>query len=139
MRTGHTETTVDLCKLAGLQPVGICCEIMNDDGHMARTPDLIEFAKKHKLVFITVAELVAYRKAHEKMVHRAAEAALPTKYGNFRIIAYENDLDNLCHVAIVKGDVAGKKDVLVRVHSECLTGDAFAACAVTAATSWQLR
>ena len=125
VRTGHTETTVDLCKLAGLQPVGICCEIMNDDGHMARTPDLIEFAKKHKLVFITVAELVAYRKAHEKMVHRAAEAALPTKYGNFRIIAYENDLDNLCHVAIVKGDVAGKKDVLVRVHSECLTGDAF--------------
>ena len=124
VRTGHTETTVDLCKLAGLQPVGICCEIMNDDGHMARTPDLIEFAKKHKLVFITVAELVAYRKAHEKMVHRAAEAALPTKYGNFRIIAYENDLDNLCHVAIVKGDVAGKKDVLVRVHSECLTGDA---------------
>ena len=119
VRTGHTETTVDLCKLAGLQPVGICCEIMNDDGHMARTPDLIEFAKKHKLVFITVAELVAYRKAHEKMVHRAAEAALPTKYGNFRIIAYENDLDNLCHVAIVKGDVAGKKDVLVRVHSEC--------------------
>ena len=125
VRTGHTETTVDLCKLAGLQPVGICCEIMNDDGHMARTPDLIEFAKRHKLVFITVAELVAYRKAHEKMVHRAAEAALPTKYGNFRIIAYENDLDNLCHVAIVKGDVAGKKDVLVRVHSECLTGDAF--------------
>ena len=125
VRTGHTETTVDLCKLAGLQPIGICCEIMNDDGHMARTPDLIEFAKKHKLVFITVAELVAYRKAHEKMVHRAAEAALPTKYGNFRIIAYENDLDNLCHVAIVKGDVAGKNDVLVRVHSECLTGDAF--------------
>ena len=125
VRTGHTETTVDLCKLAGLRPVGICCEIMSDDGHMARTPELIEFAKKHELVFITVADLVAYRKAHEKMVHRAAEAALPTKYGNFRIIAYENDLDNLCHVAIVKGDVAGKKDVLVRVHSECLTGDAF--------------
>ena len=101
VRTGHTETTVDLCKLAGLQPVGICCEIMNDDGHMARTPDLIEFAKKHKLVFITVAELVAYRKAHEKMVHRAAEAALPTKYGNFRIIAYEKDLDYGCLVGIV--------------------------------------
>ena len=125
VRTGHTETTVDLCKLAGLKPVGICCEIMNDDGHMARTPDLIEFAKKHNLVFITVADLVAYRKSHEKMVHRVAEAALPSKYGTFRIIAYENDLDDLCHVAIVKGEVAGKKDVLVRVHSECLTGDAF--------------
>lgn len=125
VRIGHTEATVDLCKLAGLKPVGICCEIMKDDGYMARTPDLIEFAKKHNLVFITVASLVAYRKAHEKMVHRAGEAALPSKYGTFKIIAYDNDLDNLCHVAIVKGDVAGKENVLVRVHSECLTGDAF--------------
>lgn len=91
---------------------------------MARTPDLIEFAQKHKLVFITVSDLVAYRKSHEKMIHRAAEAALPSKYGNFRIIAYENDLDSNCHVAIVKGDIAGKENVLVRVHSECLTGDA---------------
>ena len=125
VRTGHTEATTDLCKLAGLPPVGFCCEIMKDDGHMARVPDLIKFARKHQLVFITVAELVAYRKAHEKMVHRVAEAALPSKYGTFRIIAYENDLDDLCHVALVKGDVKGKKDVLVRVHSECLTGDAF--------------
>lgn len=125
VRTGHTETTTDLCALAGLTPVGICCEIMKEDGHMARTPDLIEFAKKHSLVFITVASLVAYRKRHEKMVHRIAEADLPSKYGHFRIIAYGNDLDDLCHVAIVKGEVAGKKDVLVRVHSECLTGDAF--------------
>ena len=125
VRTGHTETTTDLCALAGLTPVGICCEIMKEDGHMARTPDLIEFAKKHGLVFITVASLVAYRKRHEKMVHRIAEADLPSKYGHFRIIAYGNDLDDLCHVAIVKGEVAGKKDVLVRVHSECLTGDAF--------------
>ncbi len=124
VRTGHTEATVDLCRLAGLKPVGICCEIMNDDGHMARTPDLIKFARKYGLVFITIADMVAYRKSHEKMVHRAAEAALPTKYGDFRIIAYENDLDDLCHVAIVKGDIAGRKDVLVRVHSECLTGDA---------------
>lgn len=123
-RTGHTEATVDLCKLAGLAPVGICCEIMSDDGHMARTPELAEFARKHKLVFITVAELIAYRKANEKMVHRAAEAALPTKYGTFRIIAYENDIDSQCHVAIVKGEVSGKENVLVRVHSECLTGDA---------------
>lgn len=98
---------------------------MSEDGNMARTPELKEFAKEHGLVFITVAALVAYRKAHEKMVHRAAEAALPSKYGNFRAVAYENDLDDLCHVAIVKGDVSGKKDVLVRVHSECLTGDAF--------------
>ncbi len=125
VRTGHTETTTDLCRLAGLTPVGLCCEIMKDDGHMARVPDLIKFAQKHHLIFITVAELVAYRKAHEKLVHRAAEAALPTKYGNFRIIAYDNDLDNLCHLAIVKGQVAGKKNVLVRVHSECLTGDTF--------------
>lgn len=125
VRTGHTETTVDLCKLAGLKPVGICCEIMGDDGYMMRTPDLIKFAQKHDLCFITVAALVAYRKAHEKMVHRVAEANLPSKYGQFRIIAYENDLDDLCHIAIVKGDIAGKKDVLVRVHSECLTGDAF--------------
>ena len=95
VRIGHTEATVDLCKLAGLKPVGICCEIMKDDGHMARTPDLIEFARQHDLVFITVASLVAYRKKNEKMVHRVAEAALPTKYGNFRIIAYENDLEHL--------------------------------------------
>ncbi|MDO4178681.1 MAG: bifunctional 3,4-dihydroxy-2-butanone-4-phosphate synthase/GTP cyclohydrolase II [Phascolarctobacterium sp.] len=125
VRTGHTETAVDLCKLAGLKPVGICVEIMGDDGYMSRTPDLIKFAQKHDLCFITVASLVAYRKAHEKMVHRVAEADLPSKYGQFRIIAYENDLDDLCHIAIVKGDVAGKENVLVRVHSECLTGDAF--------------
>jgi len=125
VRTGHTEATVDLCKLAGLKPVGVCCEIMNEDGHMARTPDLIEFSKKHNLLFITVADLVAYRKAHEQLIHRVAEADLPSKYGHFRIIAYENDLDSLCHIALVKGDIEGKKDVLVRVHSECLTGDAF--------------
>jgi 3,4-dihydroxy 2-butanone 4-phosphate synthase/GTP cyclohydrolase II len=124
VRTGHTEATVDLCKLAGLKPVGICVEIMDDDGQMMRTPRLVEFAKKHDLVFVTIADLVAYRKNHEKMVHRVAEADLPSKYGKFRIIAYENDLDDLCHVAIVKGDIAGKEDVLVRVHSECLTGDA---------------
>ena len=125
VRTGHTETTTDLCRLAGLTPVGICCEIMDEDGHMMRTPQLIEFAKKHNLVFVTVASLVAYRKQHEKMVHRVAEAKLPSKFGTFKIIAYENDLDDLCHIALVKGEVAGKKDVMVRVHSECLTGDAF--------------
>jgi len=125
VRTGHTEATVDLCKLAGLPPVGVCCEIMKEDGNMARTPDLIEFAKAHHLLFITVADLVAYRKQHEQLVHRVAEADLPSKYGHFRIIAYENDLDSSCHVALVKGDIAGKQNVLVRVHSECLTGDAF--------------
>lgn len=125
VRSGHTEATVDLLRLAGLKPVGICCEVMKDDGYMARTPDLIDFALKHKIVFVTISQLIAYRKEHEKMVHRAAEAFFPSKYGTFRIIAYENDLDKLCHVAIVKGEVAGKKDVLVRVHSECLTGDAF--------------
>ncbi len=125
VRTGHTETTTDLCRLAGLTPVGICCEIMDEDGYMMRTPQLIEFARKHNLAFITVASLVAYRKQHEKMVHRVAEAKLPSKFGTFKIIAYENDLDDLCHIALVKGDVAGKKDVMVRVHSECLTGDAF--------------
>ena len=111
-RTGHTETTTDLCKLAGLKPVGICCEIMSADGTMMRTAELIEFAKKFKLTFITVASLVAYRKKNEKMVHRIANAALPSKYGTFRAIGYTNDLDD-------------KKNVLVRVHSECLTGDAF--------------
>ena len=125
VRTGHTEATVDLCKLAGLRPVGVCCEIMNDDGRMARTDELIEFAQKFHLPFITVADLVAYRKQHEKLIHRVAEADLPSKFGHFRIIAYENDLDNLCHIALVKGDISGKENVLVRVHSECLTGDAF--------------
>jgi 3,4-dihydroxy 2-butanone 4-phosphate synthase/GTP cyclohydrolase II len=123
-RTGHTETTTDLCKLAGLTPVGICCEIMSADGTMARTPELIEFAKKYHLTFITVADLVAYRKKTEKMVHRIADVALPSKYGTFRAIGYENDLNDKCDVAIIKGEVAGKKNVLVRVHSECLTGDA---------------
>ncbi|MCH3950198.1 MAG: bifunctional 3,4-dihydroxy-2-butanone-4-phosphate synthase/GTP cyclohydrolase II [Acidaminococcus sp.] len=124
-RTGHTETTTDLCKLAGLTPAGICCEIMSADGTMARTPELIEFAKKYHLTFITVADLVAYRKRTEKMVHRIANVALPSKYGTFRAIGYENDLNDKCDVAIIKGEVAGKKNVLVRVHSECLTGDAF--------------
>lgn len=123
-RTGHTETTTDLCRLAGLTPAGICCEIMSEDGTMARTPELARFAERFGLTFITVADLVAYRKKNEKMVHRIADVALPSKYGSFRSIGYENDLDDLCHVAVIKGDVAGKKNVLVRVHSECLTGDA---------------
>lgn len=124
-RTGHTETTVDLAKLAGLKPAGLCCEIMKDDGHMARLDDLIEFAKKHQLSLISVADLIKYRKHTENFIVRAAETLLPTKYGNFKMIAYENKLDDKCHVAVVKGDVMGKDNVLVRVHSECLTGDVF--------------
>lgn len=122
-RIGHTEATVDLAKLAGLKPAGLCCEIMKEDGHMARTPDLIEFAKKHDLIFITVAQLVEYRKTTEKMVEKVAEVDFPNKFGHFRVMAYESKLDGKCHLAIVKGDVRNKKNVLVRVHSECLTGD----------------
>ena len=123
-RAGHTETTTDLARLAGLIPAGWCCEIMDDDGHMMRTPKLMEFADKHGLKIITVMSLIEYRKKTECFVEKIAEADLPSKYGHFRIHAYESKLDGKCHLAIMKGDVRGKKDVLVRVHSECLTGDA---------------
>ena len=123
-RAGHTETTTDLARLAGLIPAGWCCEIMDDDGHMMRTPKLMEFAGKHGLKIITVKSLIEYRKKTECFVEKIAEADLPSKYGHFRIHAYESKLDGKCHLAIMKGDVRGKKDVLVRVHSECLTGDA---------------
>ena len=123
-RAGHTEAAVDLAKLAGFAPAGVICEIMNDDGTMARVLELVSFAEKHGLKMITVAALIAYRKHHERVVERVAEALLPTKYGQFAMYAYESQFDKLCHVALVKGDVAGKENVLVRVHSECLTGDA---------------
>ena len=123
-RAGHTETTTDLARLAGLIPAGWCCEIMDDDGHMMRTPKLMEFADKQGLKIITVKSLIEYRKKTECFVEKIAEADLPSKYGHFRIHAYESKLDGKCHLAIMKGDVRGKKDVLVRVHSECLTGDA---------------
>ena len=123
-RAGHTETTTDLARLAGLIPAGWCCEIMDDDGHMMRTPKLMEFADKHGLKIITVKSLIEYRKKTECFVEKIAEADLPSKYGHFRINAYESKLDGKCHLAIMKGDVRGNKDVLVRVHSECLTGDA---------------
>ena len=122
-RTGHTEASVDLAILAGLYPAGVICEIMNDDGTMARVPQLIEFSKTHNLKLITVAELIKYRKHHERVISRVADVNMPSKYGKFRLVAYESTLDNQCHVAMVKGSVAGKKNVLVRVHSECLTGD----------------
>ena len=123
-RTGHTETTTDLARLAGFYPAGLCCEIMDEDGHMMRTPQLLKFAEKHGLKMITVKSLIEYRKRTESFIKKAAEADFPSKYGHFRIHAYESLLDGKCHLAVVKGDVKGKKDVLVRVHSECLTGDA---------------
>ena len=122
-RAGHTEAAVDLAKLAGSYPAGVICEIMSDDGRMARVPELIEFVKKHGLKLITIADLIKYRKKHEKFVNRVAVTRMPTKHGEFRLYAYENELDNQCHIALVKGEVEGKTDVLIRVHSECLTGD----------------
>ena len=123
-RAGHTETTTDLARLAGFCPAGLCCEIMDDDGHMMRTPRLKEFAEQHQLHLITVKALIEYRKRTETFVRKIADVDFPSKYGHFRIKAYESTLDGQCHLAIVKGDVAGKQNVLVRVHSECLTGDA---------------
>ncbi len=123
-RAGHTEAAVDLCRLAGLTPVGVICEIMNEDGTMARLPDLKRFAEEHGLPILTIADLIAYRKAREKLVERVAEADLPTKWGHFRIVTYRDLLSGQEHVALVKGEVAGDSPVLVRVHSECLTGDA---------------
>lgn len=122
-RAGHTEAAVDLSRLAGLYPAGVICEIMSDDGTMARIPQLMEFTAKHGLKIITIADLIKFRKKHEKFVARVAETSLPSKFGQFRLYAYESELDGQCHLAIVKGDVENKKDVLVRVHSECLTGD----------------
>jgi 3,4-dihydroxy 2-butanone 4-phosphate synthase/GTP cyclohydrolase II len=124
-RTGQTEAGVDLARLAGLNPAAVICEIMNDDGTMARVPDLVPYGQKHGLKIITVADLIKYRRRNEKLVRRAATVALPTKYGSFEAVGYESVIDGAHHVAIVKGEVAGQHDVLVRVHSECLTGDTF--------------
>ncbi len=123
-RAGHTEAAVDLCRLADLEPVGVICEIMNEDGSMARLPDLQVFAEEHGLPILTIADLIAYRKRRERLVERVAEAELPTKWGHFRIVTYRDLLSGQEHVALVKGEVAGEDPVLVRVHSECLTGDA---------------
>jgi len=123
-RAGHTETTTDLARLAGFYPAGLCCEIMDDDGHMMRTEKLKKFAIRHGLNIITVQSLIEYRKHNEKFVKKIADVDFPSKYGHFRLKAYESTIDGKCHLAVVKGDVAGKENVLVRVHSECLTGDA---------------
>ncbi|HYT82992.1 MAG TPA: bifunctional 3,4-dihydroxy-2-butanone-4-phosphate synthase/GTP cyclohydrolase II [Gemmatimonadales bacterium] len=136
-RVGQTEASVDLARLAGLYPAGVICEILNDDGSMARRSDLERFAGRHGLTFITVAQLVAYRLAHERLVHRVAEARLPTPFGEFRIIGYRNDVDAAEHIALVYGDVAGKRDVLVRMHSKCLTGDVFGSARCDC--GWQLH
>jgi 3,4-dihydroxy 2-butanone 4-phosphate synthase / GTP cyclohydrolase II len=124
-RVGQTEASVDLARLAGLPPVGVICEILNEDGTMARRPQLEEFARRHDLRFITVAQIVAYRLQHERLVKRVAEALLPTPFGDFRVIAFENQLDHREHVALVKGQIEGRRNVLVRMHSECMTGDIF--------------
>jgi len=125
IRAGHTEASVDLSRLAGLEPAGVICEIINDDGSMARVPDLIEYSKKHDLKMITIADLIAYRKNTEELIIRESEAYLPTKHGDFNMIGYSNRLNGKHHVALVKGDISTDEPVLVRVHSECLTGDAF--------------
>lgn len=124
-RNGHTEATVDLMRLAGLKTVGLCCEIMNDDGTMARRDDLLKFAKEHDLKIGTIKDLVEYRKANEKVIVRESEAELPTKYGAFKIFAYKHKFSNEHHTALVMGDVSDGEPVLCRIHSECLTGDVF--------------
>src|SRR4029077_14774962 len=125
-RTGHTEASVDLARLAGLTPAGVICEVMNDDGTMARVPDLIPYCERHGLKLVTVADLIAYRRrTEEKLVERIVSTSLPTEFGDFTAVGYRSLVDDKHHVAMVKGEVDGQDDVLVRVHSECLTGDVF--------------
>jgi 3,4-dihydroxy 2-butanone 4-phosphate synthase/GTP cyclohydrolase II len=124
-RTGQTEAAVDLARLAGLIPAGVICEIMNEDGTMARVPDLVKYCERHKLKMVTVADVIRYRRRTEKLVRQVAAVHMPTRYGEFMAYGYESLLDGEQHLAVVKGEVAGKENVLVRVHSECLTGDVF--------------
>jgi 3,4-dihydroxy 2-butanone 4-phosphate synthase / GTP cyclohydrolase II len=125
VRAGHTEGVVDLTRLAGLKPAGVICEILNEDGTMARRPDLDKFADKHGLKIATIADLIKFRQHKERLIRRVSEANLPTEFGDFTIIAYQSEVGSATHVALVKGNVEGKENVLVRVHSECLTGDVF--------------
>jgi len=125
VRAGQTEAAVDLARMAGLYPAGVICEIMNEDGTMARVPELTKFARKHRLLMITIADLIQYRMRTERLVKRAAHAQLPTEHGDFEIFAYDNVVDEMTHVALVRGEIGDGKDVLVRVHSKCLTGDVF--------------
>ena len=124
-RTGHTEAAVDLARLAGVSPAGVICEIMNEDGTMARIDDLVEYAEKHDLMMVTIADLIAYRRENEKLVERVVATALPTSFGDFRAVGFRSLVDDKHHVAMVKGEVDTGEPVLVRVHSECLTGDVF--------------
>jgi 3,4-dihydroxy 2-butanone 4-phosphate synthase/GTP cyclohydrolase II len=135
-RVGQTEASVDLARLAGLRSAGVICEIMNADGTMARRDDLAAFCAAHGITFITVAQIVSHRLQHERLVHRVAQARLPTPFGEFTVIGYRNDVDEAEHVALVFGDVAGKPDVLVRMHSKCLTGDVFGSARCDC--GWQL-
>jgi 3,4-dihydroxy 2-butanone 4-phosphate synthase/GTP cyclohydrolase II len=125
VRAGHTEASVDLARLAGLKPIAVLCEIMDEDGTMARVPTLYQMARKYNLKFITVHDLIAYRRQHEKLVKRVTTVDFPTTYGDFKLHLYRSDIDDHHHLALTKGDVAGKQNVLVRVHSSCLTGDVF--------------
>lgn len=124
-RAGQTEAAVDLSRLAGLKPAGVICEVMNDDGTMARVPDFEVFCEKHDIKMVTVEQIIEYRRTHERLIEFAVETTLPTKYGEFRIRTYEDLMDDLTHVALIMGEPEGKEDVLVRVHSACLTGDTF--------------
>lgn len=124
-RAGQTEGSVDLARLAGLYPAGVICEIMNEDGSMARVPELVEFGKRHDLKLVTIKDLIEYRMKRESLVHRAAGARLPTDYGEFDAIAYQNEIDHECHIALVKGKIVAEQPILVRVHSGCVTGDIF--------------
>jgi 3,4-dihydroxy 2-butanone 4-phosphate synthase / GTP cyclohydrolase II len=124
-RAGHTEAAVDLARMAGRAPAGVLCEVVNDDGTMARLPELRAFAEQHGLLLISIADLIAYRRKHEKLVRRVAEAVIPTPFGPFTAVGFESEVDGEQHIALVKGEPAGKADVLVRMHSECLTGDVF--------------
>ncbi|HEY2460823.1 MAG TPA: 3,4-dihydroxy-2-butanone-4-phosphate synthase [Candidatus Acidoferrum sp.] len=129
VRAGQTEASVDLSRIAGLNPSGVICEIMNEDGTMSRVPQLIEFCQQHNLKMLTVADLIRYRMQHERYVRRVGEAMLPTRYGNFRMIAYSSDVDHDQHIALVRGELQGSPAPLVRVHSHCLTGDVFGSTA----------
>ncbi len=124
-RVGHTETAVDLARLAGVSPAGVICEILNEDGTTAKRPQLIEFAKTHGFTFITVAQVVAHRLKNERLVHRVAEARLPTNFGTWKVLGYSNDVDDAEHVAITYGEIGDGENTLVRMHSKCLTGDVF--------------
>jgi 3,4-dihydroxy 2-butanone 4-phosphate synthase/GTP cyclohydrolase II len=124
-RAGHTEASIDLARLAGLYPAGVICEVMRDDGEMARVDDLVTYTRRHELKMVTIADLIAYRRGTQRLVERVVETALPTRFGEFDVVGYRSLVDDKHHVAMVKGEVAGTDDVLVRVHSECLTGDVF--------------